>query len=118
MQTSIENKRKNPLHLSIRDSNIPIPKKIIGSALLGFLEVLFVVSIFIISFIVSMSFFPSIEGRISGSLFNYGIIMTTVCVAGFLGISVFSKKFREKYPKTIKSIEKFLYLDKNKKDLQ
>lgn len=106
--------RDTSLHIPIQNGDIPVPKRIVGAILLGLLEFLFVASVFTLSLIVSISFFPSFEERASGSIFTYWIIMTTVCIAGLLGISIFSKSLREKCPQTIGKFETILCLNKKK----
>lgn len=115
IRINIKNERGNTsLHIPIQDENTPVPKRIVGAILLGLLEFLFVASIFTLSLIVSMSFFPSSGERASGSVFTYWVIMATTCIAGLLGISFFSKKLREKYPQTVEKIETTLCLNKRK----
>lgn len=102
-----ENQVKRNIEQSRAGKNIPrapfrkrsFSRKIPGAILVGFLEFLFAIGIFVVSFLISMNFFPDIADGKTVRLSTYFIVMMTTFVAGLTLGSYISRKFRERYPK-------------------
>lgn len=115
VQTNINRVRKEtPVHISVHGEDAPKTRRIAGAIIIGFLELLFVSAVFVVSLIISINFLPNIDGNRPGSLFTYCIVMATTFVAGLVGGAYFSKKFCEKFPNFVAKFKEYLCFEERR----
>lgn len=108
VQANIKRSREqSSIHVSVHEEGAPVAKKITGMVIVGLLEFLFVATVFMLSLLISLSFFPGGTGGHGGLLLTYLVVMTTVCIAGLTLGSYLSKKFCEKYPEGIEKFKRY-----------
>lgn len=107
VKSNIEQSRMSHTLSETHTEGTVASRRISGTILVGLLESLFVISVFVISFIISMNFFPDIADGRTSRVSTYFIVMITTFAAGLTIGSSISNKFRRKYPRGIEILKQY-----------